>query len=149
MDTLREHLIAQIKTEIWAFDLWEAFIEQASSEYGGAQLRAIGERWLRHTLGCYVDWMDFMEGVETSRPSDFRDEKSKEFERLLSLASNADLNRVYSSTDGSRGWTSTTIIQHMISHGIYHRGQLRQLAESAGLSNWPETDFFRNNSTTD
>jgi uncharacterized damage-inducible protein DinB len=32
------------------------------------------------------------------------------------------------------------IAWHMINHGTYHRGQLREIADCAGLD-WPETDF--------
>lgn len=145
MDSLRMHLLSQVKTERWAFDLWQEYIERASEKYGGAQFRSQGEKWLRHTLGCYVSWLDFMEKAETPRADDFREEKDDLFERLDAFVSKVELEEVFQSSDGTRGWTATTLIQHMLTHGAYHRGQLRQLAEAAGLTDWPETDYFRNN----
>jgi uncharacterized damage-inducible protein DinB len=144
VEALRKHLLDQANTELWAFNLWQSFIEDASNYYGGAQFRSQGERCLRHTIGCYVDWLDFVEEVETSRPDDFRDEKESEFKRLIRFIETVQLDQAFISEDQSRSWTAVTIIQHMLSHGAYHRGQLRQLAETAGLNSWPETDFFRN-----
>jgi uncharacterized damage-inducible protein DinB len=34
------------------------------------------------------------------------------------------------------------IAQHVILHGSYHRGQLREMAEAQGLADFPETDFI-------
>lgn len=34
------------------------------------------------------------------------------------------------------------IAMHVINHGTYHRGQLRQLAEADAFSNFPETDLI-------
>jgi uncharacterized damage-inducible protein DinB len=38
------------------------------------------------------------------------------------------------------------IAAHVVNHGTYHRGQLRERAEADGLDDFPETDlilFFR------
>ena len=34
------------------------------------------------------------------------------------------------------------IMFHVLNHGTYHRGQLRQLAEEDGFENFPETDLI-------
>jgi len=33
------------------------------------------------------------------------------------------------------------IARHVIDHGTYHRGQLRQMAEEAGFDDWPDFGF--------
>jgi uncharacterized damage-inducible protein DinB len=38
--------------------------------------------------------------------------------------------------------TLEEIARHVVNHGTYHRGHLRQIAETDGIRDWPDTDVI-------
>jgi uncharacterized damage-inducible protein DinB len=48
----------------------------------------------------------------------------------------------YPNRSGTMTISLGQIAVHVANHGSYHRGQLRALAEAAGMPDWPDTDFI-------
>jgi uncharacterized damage-inducible protein DinB len=138
---LRSHLLNVCDSEYEANLLWLKFIRASTDKPNGGQFASKAQEWLQHICGCYQVWIDRLENHDGPRFSDLDSEFESVHKKLKDYVAHCDLNSLLESKDKER-WSALSIIQHMQSHGSYHRGHLRALAEFHGLEDWPETDYL-------
>jgi uncharacterized damage-inducible protein DinB len=127
----------------WATERWIAFAQSREWSEGDGVLEHIiraSEIWLARIHGeepddstaptltmrlakCHKRWMETLRKLAPDRTIRYRNSSGLQFESSVS-----------------------DIAAHVVNHGTYHRGQLRERAEADGLDDFPETDlilFFR------
>ncbi|MBS1700970.1 MAG: hypothetical protein JST12_04860 [Armatimonadetes bacterium] len=141
---LRDRYIQMVAYEEHANGLWLKYLADVPEKPGGAQFRVAAERWLGHICGCYQSWYDWMTDTETSPTGDLSQDLKHQYERMVKFIETCDLHqtRQRSHPDwGTWAWKTVDVIHHTLTHGSYHRGHIRALAEAAGLDDWPDTDW--------
>ena len=99
---------------------------------------------MTHVIGCYLRWFDALSGEETEPSGDHRQDLKSQTERMSVFIATCDLDLVRQRSWpewGTYEWRTGQIIYHALSHGTYHRGHIRAIAEEMGLVDWPDTDF--------
>jgi uncharacterized damage-inducible protein DinB len=142
---MNEHFLNLLDYENWATSQWIEFAETASQSANGAQFAAKAEPIIRHIPFAFHVWLDRIEGVTTDADDDIRVYALAQLDRWRRFMAGLDLAEswVATYTDGRPPYRYryADTLQHICNHGTYHRGQLREMAESMGLTDWPETDF--------
>ena len=136
-DAMRAHYLLLWKYERWANDQWlqalPSFKDQAESN-----------RIFRHIIGCYADWaMDVNPDFKmTEEELVIPDSMEGLYELWEAVSARWPLADVAETGPGGH-LTFGEIVQHVLNHSTYHRGQLRGLAQAEGREDFPETDFAR------
>ena len=141
---LRDHLIHLVAYEKWANEQWLDFFEASTNHPGGGQLAARGDEWLEHIVGCYRHWLNLLSETQDESVGDLRKDLADQTERFSAFIASCDFDKPLRRTweeYGTYEWTTLQIIYHAISHGSYHRGHIRAIAEELGFDDWPDTDF--------
>jgi uncharacterized damage-inducible protein DinB len=140
----REHLLVLVGYEKWANEQWLGFLSTADSHSQGGQFVAKAEELMEHIVGCYWHWLNLMSGSNVALTGDLQVDLDAQISKMTGFISSCDLAaKIQRSWDeyGTYEWQTYQLIQHALSHGSYHRGQIRALAESHGFEEWPDTDF--------
>jgi uncharacterized damage-inducible protein DinB len=155
----KDHIQRRLKYHHWAADkIWEALeavtAEQLDRKWGGSF--GTGRALLRHVAGVERLWCDRWNGQSpkslpdypaTHGGREFRQEwerikpDQKRFVDALSQQ-RLDGDITYVNIKGET-WTYALadVLEHLVNHGTYHRGQLTQLLRDLGLPA-PSTDFL-------
>lgn len=124
--------------------LWMNYLATVSNHPNGGQLAAESEKWLWHIAGCYRSWFDWLEDVQSPWTEDVAENLATQYARMSAFISNCNLEEPRTRTQepyGSWQWMTCDVIHHALTHGVYHRGHLRALAEFHGFEDWPDTDW--------
>lgn len=130
---MRDFLIEGFEYDLWANLRWTPIVGQLDQ----------AEPILRHVLQSQRIWLARCLGEESMRAwSDSLDEALKAAnEDWIELIRIGDPEAfvTYERNGKTHFQTIEQISRHVINHGTYHRGQLRNLAEGM---DFPETDFI-------
>ncbi len=141
---LRGHYLNLVEYEKWANNLWLDFFDSAVLLQNGGQFIARSDEWMTHIIGCYLSWFDALTGDSTELTGDHRQDLMNQAERMSKFIKTCDFEEVRQRSwpeYGTYEWRTGQIIYHALSHGMYHRGHIRAIAEELGLTDWPDTDF--------
>ena len=141
---LRNHLINLVAYEKWANEQWLDFVDGATSQPNGGQLAARAAQCIGHIVGCYRHWFDLLSEVKTEALGDHRQDMAIQADRMKDFLTTCDFDKPLRRSWVEYGiyqWSTLHVIYHAISHGSYHRGQIRAIAEELGFEEWPDTDF--------
>jgi uncharacterized damage-inducible protein DinB len=141
---LREHFMTLVAYEKWANEQWLDYVESTLTSPSGGQFAARNDEWISHIIGCYSRWLDRMEEVQTTLSGDNRkdlDTQCKRFNQFLSQCDFMVMIQRSWPEYGTYEWRTDQVVYHALSHGAYHRGHIRGIAEELSLTNWPDTDF--------
>lgn len=137
----------------WSYDAWaNAEVLRHLQRESLPPANAVG--LFAHVLGAQSEWLARLEGAKSSLaiwPKLTLDELGLEHERLragwtrfLEALSDAGLERQVSYTN-SKGqpWKTSVedILEHVLMHGAYHRGQIASALREAGITP-PYTDYI-------
>lgn len=134
---VRSHFLTLWKYERWANNEWLQALPGFSS-------RVEAERVFRHIIGCYADWaMDLDASLKfTEEDIVIPDSMEGLYSFWEGVSARWPLDHVAETTDAGH-LTIGEVVQHVLNHSTYHRGQLRGIAQSEGWAGFPETDFAR------
>ncbi len=141
---LRDHLLNLVEYEKWANEQWLGFLIEAPSQPSGAQFASKAEELIGHIIGCYWHWFSLMSGTNVERTGDLRSDLEGQISKMQEYIATCELGaKVQRSWEeyGTYEWQTYQLIQHALSHGSYHRGHIRALAEAHGFEEWPDTDY--------
>lgn len=133
----RSHFLALWKYERWANRQWLEALP-------GFKNREEADRVFRHIIGCYADWaMDLDASLKfTEEDIVIPDSMEPLYGFWEAVSARWPLDHNTETTDSGH-LTIGEIVQHVLNHSTYHRGQLRGLAQAEGWDGFPETDFAR------
>lgn len=125
------------KYERWANTEWLKVLPEFKN-------REEAERIFRHIIGCYADWaMDLDSDLQFTEEDivipDSMDQLCCFWE---GVSARWPLLQTVEAIESGH-LTIGEIVQHVLNHSSYHRGQLRGLAWCEGWNGFPETDFAR------
>ena len=141
---IRDHYLNLVRYEKWANNHWLDYFETVLRAPNGAQFAARSDQWMLHIIGCYQRWFDILTETSTDLVGDHRQDLAKQCDRMTSFIGSCDLEALRQRSwpeYGSYEWRTSEIVYHALSHGTYHRGQIRAIAEELGMTDWPDTDF--------
>ena len=116
----------------WANHRWLPFVKADES------LRPI----FIHILKAQTSWFGRVGTPDFEQPESLADQIEANYAAWKSVLTNRDLTETihYQNLAGvAHSRTVGVIALHVINHGTYHRGQLREMATEG----FPETDFIR------
>ena len=140
----REHLLKMVSYEEYANGLWLDYLEDVASKPNGGQFRAEAEKWLWHICGCYNHWFNWLEDSQANMTEELRTDLGTQYARMKAFIGTCDLEQARTRSFPEYGtwtWTTRDVILHTLTHGGYHRGHIRSIAESQTLADWPDTDW--------
>jgi uncharacterized damage-inducible protein DinB len=155
----RDHLVRRLAYHHWAGDkAFEAVsaltAEQLDRPFGGSF--GTGRALLRHVVGVERLWLDRFHGNSPKglpefpaswSGQDYRDEwirvKPEQTKYLQSLTADALAGPLTYTNIKGETWSYqlSDILEHLVNHGTYHRGQITHLLRTMGLAA-PTTDFL-------
>jgi uncharacterized damage-inducible protein DinB len=141
MEAIRKHLLKYLEYDVWATERWLSFAKECLTQHHGAQFTVEIEKWLRHNEGCYRAWVGLIIGETIDATDSLEKDFHHRFEQIRDLIKGANLEETRVRVSNNTERTIEDMIHHMLNHATYHRGHLRGLAEQAGISDWPETDY--------
>jgi uncharacterized damage-inducible protein DinB len=101
---------------------------------------------MNHILNAQSIWLERVAGTRLPITGDFAAEAAELNRRWKAHLEGADIQEVvhYRNLQGDPySDERANIVQHVINHGTYHRGQLRGMVERLGIAEFPETDLIR------
>ncbi|MBS1706116.1 MAG: hypothetical protein JST40_09595 [Armatimonadetes bacterium] len=136
MTETKDALIAGFAYDRWATELWTPIVAQIPG----------GDAIFQHVLDAQQIWYDRCIGREElpELPNDTGAAIAAMSRAFVDVIHLADLSAYVSYTmrSGESAFSYLgVILRHVINHGTHHRGQLRQMAENAGVD-WPDTDLI-------
>ena len=140
----REHFLIIVDYEKWANEQWIDFFTVAQSSPGGGQFAANADEVMGHIISCYWHWFSLMSGTNVELSGDRRVDLAAQHAKMREFIANCDLDAKIEQSwpeFGTYEFVTYQLVQHALSHGSYHRGQIRAMAEEHGFEDWPETDF--------
>lgn len=135
---MREHLAEGFEYDAWANALWAPVVPNLGDR--GADVYS-------HLLTCHTIWYSRCLSAEElpalpASTAEALQAMARHWQDLIRM-SDPTAFASYETKAGDNYFNMVEdIARHVINHGSYHRGELRALAESAGVD-WPETDFIR------
>jgi uncharacterized damage-inducible protein DinB len=162
---VRELLLEGLEYERWANGRWFEVLARLESRTmfdrmtrglltnGSGPHEADAFETMRHILWAQGVWLrrcgGDLEPLE-ALPSDERVQAFREAARALHVAwwdmvGRRDLGEIveYGNLRGEpHARRFSDIVRHLMNHGTYHRGQLRQIVEELGVGDFPDTDFI-------
>ncbi len=141
---LREQFLRMVDYERHANGLWLKYLASVADRPNGCQLRAESDKWLFHIAGCYRSWFNWLDGRESDWTDDVEANLEIQYARMKDYIGRCDLDVMRSRSEEPHGtwqWATRDVIHHALTHGVYHRGHLRALAEAHGFDDWPDTDW--------
>ena len=141
---LRDHLIQLVTYEKWANEQWLNFVDDSHNKPNGGPFTARADECIGHIISCYRHWFDLLDLTNVEGVEDHRHDLVNQAKRMQEFLATCDFAKPLRRTweeYGTYEWTTLQIIYHTISHGSYHRGQIREIAEELGFNEWPDTDY--------
>lgn len=135
-------LIKQFEYERWANLRWLDFLLETETPELYAKI-------MGHVLGAQTVWVVRIEGDSlTAIPSPCIEVATIErlherWVRVLATRSADEVIQYRRTTGEPMSSTLEEIALHVVSHGTYHRGELRGLCRTDGIDSFPETDRIR------
>lgn len=138
---LRNYVVEGFEYDLWANRCWLAVLPKISTDETREQFQHV----LNHILGAQRNWLERCGGhnppLTYDLDSDF-EASAKAWQRFLRTA-NLEEEIHYSSASGDRYVNFLRqIVLHVMNHGTYHRGHLRGLAQSHGITDFEDTDLI-------
>ena len=133
-----------IDYEEHANNLWLNYLDSVVLKPEGGQFSAEADTWMKHIVGCYRSWFDWMTDEKVEETGDLGQDFLAQYTRMRAFVATCDLEQErtrYHPDWGTWAWKTSDVIYHALTHGVYHRGHIRSLAEQHGLSAWPDTDW--------
>jgi len=158
---MNESLLEEFDYDAWANRLWATALTDAKGVLGPESLIRlnsqgpwpdffIGDAHVRagevfvHILWAQRTWLSRCGGVvtfESADPEEWIGKLNAKWKEILASRPATD-EISYRNNMGIPGCrTLGQIARHVINHGTYHRGQLREIAEYLNLANIPGTDL--------
>jgi uncharacterized damage-inducible protein DinB len=134
---MKEWLIEGFAYDAWATDQWLGTLPDWPQ-------RGVPEAVLSHMVNAKLIWLRRC-GIDEAVPESLTERFAAAHRGWMKVVKEDDIfrNVEYLNLQGvAFSRPLDQIARQVINHGTYHRGQLRGLAESAGLTNWPETDLL-------
>lgn len=134
---MRDHLSTLFDYDLWANQQWLPLCESHEP------VRNLMAHVLQAQYSWYVRCMNETDAGE--QVADLTAEAIRmnaQWKELLRVSDPAAYIAYQDLAGNSHYNLVEEIAAHVVNHGTYHRGQLRQWAESSGIE-WPETDLIR------
>lgn len=158
--TLKSHLLSYVNFNLWANTQMTDWLLSKESKLMTTTVSSSFPtiiKTLEHIWVAECIWMKRIQGepfqnlLETCVGKDTKFiaeillNQSKDYITFLNDLADASLNDVISYTLLSKDTGSATIafiLQHVVNHGSYHRGQLVTMGRELGLIDPPKTDYM-------
>lgn len=136
MPETREGLLEAFSYDLWANREWSEIIPKLGERGQGV--------W-EHLLFCHTIWYGRVISVEETPelPGDVLGGLEIMTQAWIEVIQTSDPTAFVSYQRGEETHFQLVedVLRHVANHGTYHRGQLREIAEQAGVE-WPETDYM-------
>ena len=129
-----------IEYDLWANQQWLDCLTRTNAEEGDLKI-------LQHILGSQKSWALRCHGINPTAPPrpELTHETLIEINKMwLDIIDGRDIEDIilYHRYNGDANeMTITWMIQHVINHGTYHRGELRGLRRMRVDDDFPDTDM--------
>ena len=138
-----EELIVGFDYTIWANKKWvevlPQFPDRARPEEVLRHMSYWQRTWLqRASLHIAGEEVDLLENVPIG---DALEQGARDWQNFLYRHAEQDVSFVRQE-GGEYSISLHRIAKQLVFHSVYHRGHLRGLAESAGVEDFPDTDWF-------
>lgn len=149
-DPLKSHFVEMLQYSHWANLLWLDYLATRVAAADpvlfqmGTEKDQIGGV-LQHIVSAELIWFERITGNKLDRQGKFIDLFNQMHNGWLDVLETRDLeeNIQYRRLNGEHHENILRVLlAHVVNHGTFHRGQLRQMVEQAGLTDWPETDIL-------
>jgi len=146
---MREYLLDSLDYDVWANRKWIGFLGGVAS----AESAAGAGRWMHHILTAQHIWVTRL-GVDVPEVVAYGPEVSAaqlraEADRLADAWRTVLRERDPGEAISYKNFKGETLTRtlgqlarHAMNHGTYHRGQIREIVEQLGMSDFPETDYL-------
>jgi uncharacterized damage-inducible protein DinB len=131
--TVRDHLLRGFQYDLWANESWLRVCDEL-------ELRDVME----HIVTSQERWLGRCGATSVELPESRLEARLKGgAASWIAFLSEADLDRQiqYATADGVLRPTVGDIALHILTHGAYHRGELRGRCAALGYSDYEDTDL--------
>ena len=135
---MKDQLIRDFDYDIWANERWLVALPTLP-------FAPRAEVVLRHILSCHRYWLGlaWSEDELSPEPDDLRQalrEAAVAWQTFLALSDPIAFAAIPMGDGKVEFWMVGDVARHVLTHGTYHRGHLRGLAEAANTLDFPDTD---------
>lgn len=129
--------------ELWTTSKWIEFVQNLPNNEKALEV-------INHIIGTQYGWLKrITDSTKDFTVPELTNNPQKDLESMVAawqeFTNERNLDKVvhFSGKDGEEFSCSIIRIQsHVLNHGAYHRGQLRQICDEMGWDDFPETDFI-------
>lgn len=147
---MREWLLDGFRYDRWANRQWVSLAMGSLEEVGWAdsvgdvplEPKARAAEVFAHVLWAQRIWLARIDVSVVAEGEGWIDALYEAWVAVLIARDPAEIVRFDHPKRGPQERSIGDMAWHVVNHGTYHRGQLREIAELAGWS-WPETDVSR------